>query len=102
MVQMASHSSLITASSLGKWPRFFDDLAELVVQRFDAGGGTDHPAQHRRERKERGQAFPAELKRGDGVGFFRPNSEAWNASSSIRAALSRVGGRGQSSSDKTR
>ena len=36
--------SLITASSLGKWPRFIGDLAQLVARSLDAvgGGGTSH------------------------------------------------------------
>jgi hypothetical protein len=32
--------------------------------------GIDHPAQHRRERQERGEALPGVLKGGEGVGVL--------------------------------
>ena len=53
---------------VGEVAAVFDDLAELVVQRFDAVGGIDHPAQHRRERQKRGETLPRVVEGGDGVG----------------------------------
>jgi hypothetical protein len=38
MLQMASHRSLITASSDGKWPRFLMILRSWLIQGFDAVG----------------------------------------------------------------
>ena len=58
---------MTAAVSKGKWPRFLGDLAQPVVERLDAVGGVDDPAQHRREREEGHEPVP-----GVGEGLDRP------------------------------
>ena len=58
MLRIASHNSLTTAASLRALTTVFDDLAQLVVQRLDAVGGVDDPAQHRREGQEGHEPVP--------------------------------------------
>ena len=65
MLQIPSHSSLTAAVSEGKWARFLDDLALPVVERLDAVGGVDGPAQHRREGQEGHEPVPG-VGEGDG------------------------------------
>ena len=69
MLQMAIHSSFTAAASLGS-ARGFGDLAQLVVQRLDAVGGVDDPAQLGWERQERGEPLPGVAERFDRRGIF--------------------------------
>jgi hypothetical protein len=61
MLMMASQSSLTTASSVGKWPRPLNDLAELVVQRFDAVSGVEQLPDGGGKGQERGELVPGDL-----------------------------------------
>ena len=61
MSRIAGHSSLITASSLGKVAAVLDDLAVLVVQRLDGVGGVDDLADRRGELEERDEPLPGVL-----------------------------------------
>jgi hypothetical protein len=72
---------------VGEVATVFDDLAELIVQRLDAVGGIDDPgAASAGTRGMARETLPDVSKGSDGGGILRPNSEAVNASSSIRAA----------------
>ncbi len=88
MLQIASHSSLITASSLGKCPRFLMTLRKRVVQRLDAVGRVDHPPQLGREREERDVPFPRGFPGRHRVGvLLAPIQELRNALNSSSATL---------------
>ena len=50
--------SLVAASSLGKWPRGLDDLAQLRINALNGIGGVDDLAYLGRKRKERDHAIP--------------------------------------------
>ena len=84
-LRSASHSSLVAASSFGKWPRVLTVLRSCV-QTLDGVGRVDDPAYLRWKHEERDDVFPGPAPGcHDGLGNFCPHSPCSNASSASAA-----------------